>query len=553
MTTSIVSQQTYLRAGRGQWLAAAFLLLFPLFYGCLALGLGQDANWDFRNYHWYNGYAYWTGRGSVDMLVSQTPNFYNPTLDVPYYLLATHVSAMVAGFILACVQGLNFVFLYFLAQRCLIIANAERKVLACAAIAAMGMLGAGGIAQIGATFYDNVTSLGLFASALLVALKIDSFPTMSWRRLALWALLAGVPAGVMMGLKLPSVVFCVGLCGALLFVPVSFQRRFGLAFFFGLGVLAGLALSFGHWGWFLQTHYGNPFFPYFNQIFKSPLAPLTSARDIQFMPHGLSEFLLYPYLFGASPFRVGEIPWRDWRIPALYTLLPMLFAVRIYLRIQHEAPPRGDMAAPVASRYLLCVGALSYGVWLVMFSIYRYAVPLEMLAPLLLVLTIGRFPLSLRARTWIAATLLVGLAVTVQGGNWGRKDEWLDHAVEIERPELGDVSKTMMLMAGLEPYAHVLSEFPPEMPIVRIDSNFARAYEDKGINKLLHERVSSHLADGGKLMLLIPSWQHKIGLTALKYYDLTFKPQTCQTIDDHLYQKLDLCSVEPATKRRKLR
>src|ERR1700679_1718692 len=96
--------------------AQALLALAPVFFGMLALLLGQDANWDLRNYHWYNAYALLNGRYGFDLLPSQTPYFYNPILDVPFYLLATHVPAMVAGFVLGCVQGLNFPLLFMLAH-----------------------------------------------------------------------------------------------------------------------------------------------------------------------------------------------------------------------------------------------------------------------------------------------------------------------------------------------------------------------------------------------------------------------------------------------------
>ncbi|HEU0118427.1 MAG TPA: hypothetical protein VFR09_07315, partial [Alphaproteobacteria bacterium] len=81
-------------------LALTILVLAPFFFGLLALYLGQDANWDLRNYHWYNAYAFLNGRYGFDMLPSQTPYFYNPLLDVPFYLLATHIHAKTAGFIL---------------------------------------------------------------------------------------------------------------------------------------------------------------------------------------------------------------------------------------------------------------------------------------------------------------------------------------------------------------------------------------------------------------------------------------------------------------------
>src|ERR1700733_10829175 len=146
---------------RARSLALFLLTLAPFAFGALALWLGQDANWDLRNYHWYNAYAFLNGRHDFDLLPSQTPYFYNPALDVPFYLLATHVPAKAAGFALGFAQGLNFTLLFMLAYAGLIIKNPRWTVGICAALAVLGMLGGGGIALIGTTFYDNITSLGL--------------------------------------------------------------------------------------------------------------------------------------------------------------------------------------------------------------------------------------------------------------------------------------------------------------------------------------------------------------------------------------------------------
>src|ERR1700733_1409092 len=110
-------------------LALFLLALAPFAFGALALALGQDVNWDLRNYHWYNAYAFLNGRYGFDLLPSQTPWFYNPLLDVPFYLLATHVPARTAGFALGFVQGLNFPLLFMLAHATLVIANPRHKVI----------------------------------------------------------------------------------------------------------------------------------------------------------------------------------------------------------------------------------------------------------------------------------------------------------------------------------------------------------------------------------------------------------------------------------------
>ena len=514
---------------KARWLALVLLFAGPLFFGVLALYLGQDANWDLRNYHWYNAYAFVTGR-----------YFYNPTLDVPFYLLATHVPARVAGFVLGAAQGLNFVLLFMLAHVSLIIPNPRHKVLACAALAAIGMLGGGGIAQIGTTFYDNVTSLGLFLSALIVVRHYKMLVRGSVRRAAGISLLAGFPAGLMMGLKLPSVIFCLGLCFALLLVMGSLRRRVMISFLFGVGVLMGLAVSLGHWAVFLQTHFGSPLFPYFNDVFKSPLAPFTSARDTQFLPPSWHDRILFPFIFAKNPLRAGEIPWRDLKIPVLYALLPLALAARFFLGSRVQASEH--IAVPYAARYLLWACVIAYAAWVAIFAIYRYLVPLEMLAPMLIVFAVGLLPLRARTRGLVAASVLAVLAATVQPGNWTRLDRWLDRAVQADIPPVPLESSPMILMAGFEPYSHVVSAFPPEIPFVRIQSNFASPDENKGINAVVRERLTSHK---GSFLLLIPQWQAELAESALAAYNLTHIPQTCQKVDDRLYDsQLVLCQVK---------
>ena len=529
---------TYARA-----LAVFLLTLGVLSVGVLALILGQDTNWDLRNYHWYNGYAFLNGREGFDLLPSQTPFFYNPLIDVPFYLLGTHASARVAAFVLGTVQGLNFVLLFMLAHASLVIESPRRKTLVCATLAAMGVLGGGALAQIGATFYDNVTSLGIFTAALLVLLNGEKLTNGPWRQAFTIAFLSGLPAGAMMGLKLPSVIFCVGLCGAFLGAGGTLTRRIGLAVTFGLGVLAGLTVTLGPWACFMQTHYGNPLFPYFNNFFKSPLAPLANSRDVQFLPHGLQDQLFFPFIFAHAPMRVGEIAWRDWRLPLLYALLPLTLILRLILRPKTASCP--PLAAPFATRYLLSAGVLAYIVWLEMFAIYRYAIPLEMLAPLLIVMTFGLIPLRISARWGLSAASLLIVALSVQQGDWGRRASWLDHTVEAEIPALPNAAKTMILMAGFEPYAHLVPSFPPAIPFVRIQSNFASPDEGKGINQKLKERLDAHRAAGGTFMLLIPPWQHPLAADALKFYNLTFSPQSCRKVRDRLLNvTLDLCALD---------
>src|SRR5512145_311444 len=63
-----------------------------LFIGYVLLGaalswtLGQDVNWDLRNYHFYNPYQLIDGRFDRDFQVAGLQTFFNPALDLPFYV-----------------------------------------------------------------------------------------------------------------------------------------------------------------------------------------------------------------------------------------------------------------------------------------------------------------------------------------------------------------------------------------------------------------------------------------------------------------------------------
>lgn len=521
-------------------LAISFILLAPFLLGFLALHLGQDSNWDLRNYHWYNAYALLNDRFTYDLLPSQTPFFYTPFLDVPFYLLGTHVGAQTAAFVMGTAQGLNISLLFILAHATLLIPNAWHKIGVCAALALFGVLGAGSIAQIGTTFYDNVTSLGLFASAALV---MRLFPTLlhDSNRIALsLVFLCGLPSGLLMGLKLPFMVFGLALTLAFLFGSGTRARRLLLAIGFGSGALFGFVVSFGPWAMILYQDYGSPLFPYFNDLFRSAYAPLENGRDMQFLPRGIVERTFYPYIFSFNPLRVGEIPWQDFRIALFYTLLPIAVVMRLLYGRNKNEPTR--IASFYAKRYLLWTGILSYFMWLLLFGIYRYLLPLEMLAPLLIVLLMGLLPMRTEPKTLITLFLLVLLAVTTRPGDWGRRSEgWLSQTVEVTRPKLSNTSDLMIVMAGTSPYAHVLPAFPKESRVVRIQSNLTSPDKPHPLNKKIRKLVLTHK---GHYKLLIPAWDLEIAKEALSFFKLSVNHSSCQDVIDHLYDsQLKLCDL----------
>src|ERR1043166_9908787 len=89
------------------------LILCLVGAGILSWRLGQDANWDLKNYHLYNAYALLAGRWGIDFIPASLQTFFNPLADIPYYILATKIFLTLPQ-ALAVVQGLYYgVLVYF--------------------------------------------------------------------------------------------------------------------------------------------------------------------------------------------------------------------------------------------------------------------------------------------------------------------------------------------------------------------------------------------------------------------------------------------------------
>ena len=484
------------------WLAAlALCLTVPLAYGLAALGLGQDSSWDLRNYHWYNGYAFWNNRLGLDIAPAMAPTYYNPNLDLLFYPLANALPPRLTGFVLGAIQGLNFIPLFIIAWQLFRLAHPGWRLAVSFALAGTGLLGAGTLGELGTVFYDNVVSISALSALAIFALAGERMRLGSTGEAVTAALLAGLCAGVGVGLKQTAVIYCAGACLAFLFVPTGPARRVTLALAFGVGAAVAMVALSAHWMWTLWQTFGSPVFPMMNQLLESPYAPPSSGLQTGFLPSDLWTALSFPFQFSADPMLVGEKPWQDFRIATVYGLGALAAAAAVARRPgrrpdrpQPERPP--DSLNRELAIYLVAAIALTYILWLKLFSIYRYVLVIEMLAPILLAL--GLLTLGLRQRTCAivtAATVMVWQGLTVPA-NWGRVD-WGRQWIDAQIPAIAHPERTVILMSHIEPLAYLIPSFPPNIPFLR----YSGWWE---ITPAFRRRIAAAVADPSlELMILI--------------------------------------------------
>jgi len=515
-------------------------LLAPLVFGLLALALGQDANWDLRNYHYYNAYAFLHGRLDYDVAPAQVATYYNPLLHVPFYYLVKALPPRGVAFVLGAVQGLNLPLLYHLARRLVTAATPRRAGALALGIALLGVLSGGNISELGTTFGDNVLSL-LILGALWLVVAGQRTLGGRWPAAAAIAMAAGMLAGMAAGLKQPMAVYALGLCLGFLGLPLPGGRRVALLVAFGVGGLSGLACTNGLWLYEMWGRFGNPLFPYFNQVFRSPMASTAAYRDLRFLPQGLSEWLFFPLVFVGDPRQTAEVGFRDLRLPLLYCLVLILLLRRLPWGVLWPAMPcrhgqdEADTAPAWAGRYLLLAGAVTYLAWLKLFAIYRYLLVMEMLAPLAIWLLITHLVLERRRAAVFAGACAILIVITLVPPNWGRV-AFGDDYFGVTLPVLVDPDHALVLMTGFEPTAYLIPAFPPRVRFLRIDGYFTSpSNPPNGSDLRMQGLVAGHQ---GPVYVLYRRYEKATALRVLTAYGLALQAGDCQAMSPHIDEPL---------------
>jgi hypothetical protein len=533
-----------LRLDAPSWRRA--LVLGVLLAALFSARLGQDDNWDLHNYHLYGPFSLLNGKVGVDLGPGQWQGYFNPTLDLLYYGLALHLPVPVTSLLMGALHGLNGVLLALLAVELLPRRHGQPAWGLSLLLAALGCLGPAFLTQFGNSMGDNTTALCVLGGLLVLVRGAHDRARAQWRvPPARHLFVAGLLLGIGAGLKLTNATYALALCLALLVLPGRPWLRLRAAWLYGWAVLAGLALAAGHWYWRLWHTFGNPLFPQFNNLFGSPLAAPVGIGDTGWLPRTLFERLLWPFLCLMEPRRISEQPFRHLLWPLLYVLgiTVLVLAVRARLRRQP-----GPLAAQPGTAFLLAFAGLAYLLWLNLFSIYRYLVPQELLAPLLAWLLLTALLPSERGRRLALACVLLGALSVLSRGDWGRGGRgWVPYTVEVP-PLTAPAATAVVAIAADPPLGWIVPFYPKEVVFISLSAGFPEspAYVARA-HQLLRERPQRYLMLGaGPLPTL------ELARQPLLRYGLQGVPGSCRRYgaavgtSPHGYTLCELRLLEPA-------
>lgn len=406
-----------------QWTIFAAIIIAACLISFLR---GQDANYDLLNYHFYNAWALFNHRYSQDYFVAGIQSYFDPVLDLPYYLLASgplaHHPALLAT-LAGIPYGITLCLTYLLADNLvgrLSLPSARLRAVLVICCVALAGTGAATWSQVGTTTNELTTTVFALSAVLLFVRGFDAngdHAASYWRPILVGALL-----GLATGLKLTAAVYAPAMGVVVLLAPRSIKLGLRDAILYGAASAAVLLLSYGPWGWHLYQQTGNPFFPMFNDFFHSSWAAAAAWRDPRFFPKSLMQWLFYPfYWLGYNKLTVMELNFRDARFAAFYTVSALVLGVVLFRasRIKRLS------AAWRPLFLLLAFTVMAYVIWLAMFSILRYAVVLEILVcilTLLLMVALGDMQFGRSSHlpsVVIAALLATALVAYARPPDWG--------------------------------------------------------------------------------------------------------------------------------------
>ena len=523
--------------GRWSWLGVFAACVIGA--GVRSIALGKDANWDLRNYHWYNPWALLHGRHATDVAPAQLQGWHSPLADLPFYGLVNALSEpRWVAFWMALPTAIA---VFFLLRTLALLFPFDRArangALWIGAAALIGFTGAAGAATWGTTMNEWPPAALLMAGlwvALRAAIQGEHLHPRSFA-------LAGFLVGCAVGVKLTYAVFAFGfLASCLAFGTVRARlRRMAIA---GALAAAGFLACYGWWGWMLWSEYGNPFFPYFNEIFKSPWWEPIDFFDRNFGPRDWRQVLFFPWYFAQRSLLVSEVAFRDWRLATLLAagILAWIVSRVRNLRENPNAPPPAP-EPQARGWWLLGVFAfVSYVAWLKLYGIYRYLVPLELVSGALIVGCVLYVFQRGRIRVGVVIVLALLLVGTTRAGSWGRIPFGTTY-FDVSAPAIPPGS--LVILGYRHPFAYAAPFFPGGVRFVSPVNNFLDIGQKNGLAMAADKAIREH---PGPRYYLAYKERTPHDARTLAYFALSLDEGGCMVVPSSMDENhMRLCPLKP--------
>ncbi|HUO18123.1 MAG TPA: hypothetical protein VMU44_00015 [Steroidobacteraceae bacterium] len=453
----------------------------PVYTACtvaalvITFGLGKDLTWDTLHYHLYAGLCALHDRFAQDYFAAGPQAYLNPWPYAPFYALVAAGLSSVAIGVLLTVAGSGALWLtYELAAAVSPLAEPRGRAALGVVAVALALLNPVLLQELGSAAADLSTAELALAGWLLLLAAV--------RTPHLAPVLAGaVLLGAASALKLSNALHALAAGVLVLLVPVPWRARLRYAGVYALGGGAAFALIAAPWSIRLAQLFGNPFFPFFNGLFRSPDFITQPLRQLRFIPASLSEALWRPFaMLDPTPMVHNELRAPDGRYALLLLLAAALLGLSLWRRLGWGRSPAAPSVTAGGLRPLAALGAafaLDWMLWLWTSGNSRYFLSgscvAAALAAALMPLVTGRQPGRWATLAAVAVALgTIHLAMNATGLRWSAvpwdRSPWL----RVEVPPRLAAAPALYLSIGANSNAFLAAYLPGGSGFV----NFTGAY-----------------------------------------------------------------------------
>lgn len=398
---------------------------------------GQDINWDQKNYHIGVPYLLMSGTFWQSVAPAGIQSYFNPSLHLFQFFGITHLKPLIFCVFLTFIQSFAFILAGFV---CVNLTNLNRGSFSRNEATLLSLFGfilcllsPIALSELGTTFIDLITAIPIIAAFTLPLLKFNI-------RSKHVAIYSGALLGFATALKLTNAVFLFGVVGFIFTGTDKISDRLKWLLNLYISALIGILIIGGPWFFILYQKFGNPFFPFYNNIFHSPDYPNSQIRDMRFPAHSILDFWRYPlyWLFGGSPSTTtgspsSELPLGDarWAFTTFGSFILLIFVAlsKVYRR---------NLLTDNAGGLFLSV-LISYTIWIFQFGIHRYMVAIDILCGACILYLIVQIPLQSFRYFSMTFVMAVTLAV-IKVPDWGHlpwQPQWqliINSVVQFDQP-----------------------------------------------------------------------------------------------------------------------
>lgn len=357
-------------------------LIFSLVSIIFAVTLGQDVSIDRNAYHIYNGWALINSRIDIDVTAADgLHGYFSPVLDAIQYLGFHYLYPVIYVSILGVISGIGAFICYKINK---IILPNNLFIILCATL--ISTTGVASLVQMAIITNENIIALILIFGFYQI---LQYYQNSNSKHV----ILSGIALGLAFGFKMTAIT---SICAIIVSFSLQTRNRKKMILILLSTFILTFILVDGFWLLKMYHMFGNPIYPNFGHLIN-PKTAINFSRDDRFIPKDLNHFLLMPFYIGK--FSIGfnaEPGMSDWRF--FFSFISILVIIVTWrkhysIRYTQQLPISQIALQQTYIRFTAATFLIAFYVWMLLFSIQRYAIFLEYLSGTIVIYGVTRIQL----------------------------------------------------------------------------------------------------------------------------------------------------------------